>query len=177
MYPALDVENNLETSIIRQVWEWKTIFIEGKIDAGFIYGYMIYIWRCRIYIWRVPWTARRSKQSILKEISPEYSLQAEVPILWPPAIKSWLIGTDLDARRDWRQEEKGTTEGEMVGWHHRFNGHEFEQTLRDSEGPGSLGCCSPRGHKESDTTEQLNNNNMFSNERLITDHYPEKNIK
>ena len=63
----------------------------------------------------------------------------------------------------------------MVGWHHRFNGHEFEQTLRDSEGPGSLGRCSSQGHKESDTTEQLNNNNnMFSNERLITDHYPEK---
>ena len=63
----------------------------------------------------------------------------------------------------------------MVGWHHRLNGNEFEQTLRDNEGLGSLGCCSPRGHKESDTTEQLNNNNnMFSNERLITDHYPEK---
>ena len=58
------------------------------------------------------------------------------------------------------QEEKGTTEDEMVGWHHRFNGHEFEQALRDGEGQGSLACCSPWGHKELDTTERLNNNNI-----------------
>ena len=104
--------------------------------------------------------------------------EAEAPILWPPDAKNWLSGTDPDARRDWRQEEKGMTEGEMAGWHHWLNGHEFEQTLRDSEEPRSLGCCSPWGHKESDKTEQLNNNNnMFSNERLITDHYPEKNTK
>ena len=66
---------------------------------------------------RVPWTARRSSQSILKEISPEYSAEAETPILWPPDVKNWLIGKDPDAGRDWRQEEKGVTEDEMVGWH------------------------------------------------------------
>ena len=55
--------------------------------------------------------------------------------------------------KDWGQEEKGMTEGEMVGWHHRLNGHEFEQALGDGEGQGSLGCCSPWGHKESDMTE------------------------
>ena len=72
---------------------------------------------------RVPWTARRSKQSILKEISPEYSLEgpdaeAESPILWPPDVKNCLIGKDPDAGNDWGQEEKGTTEDEMAGWHH-----------------------------------------------------------
>ena len=80
------------------------------------------------------------------------------PILWPPDGKSCLIRKDPDAGKDWRQEEKGTTEDEMVGWHHWLNGHEFEQTPRDSEGQGSLACCGARGHKESDMTEQLNNN-------------------
>ena len=72
---------------------------------------------------RVPWTARRSNKSILKEISPGCSLEgmmlkAETPVLWPPHAKSWLIGKDSDAGRDWGQEEKGTTEDEMAGWHH-----------------------------------------------------------
>ena len=72
--------------------------------------------------------------------------EAEAPILWPPDVKSWLIGKDPDAGKDWRQEEKGMTEDEMVGWHHRLNGHEFEQALEDSEGWGSLVCCSPWDH-------------------------------
>ena len=80
---------------------------------------------------RVPWTARRSNQSILKEISPGCSFgrtdaKAETPILWPPHKKSWLIGKDSDAARDSGQEEKGTTEDEMAGWHHQLDGHEFE---------------------------------------------------
>ena len=75
---------------------------------------------------------------------------AEASILWPPDAKSWLTGKDSTAGRDWGQEEKGTTENDMVGWHHWLNGHEFEQTLGDSEEQGSLACCSPRGHKESD---------------------------
>ena len=78
--------------------------------------------------------------------------EAEAPILWPPDAKSQLTGKDPDAGKDWRQEEKGMTEDEMVGWHHRLNGHEFEQTLEDSEGQGSLVCCSPWGGKELDTT-------------------------
>ena len=80
--------------------------------------------------------------------------EAEVPILWPPDAKSQLTGKDPDAGQDWRQEEKGTTEDEMVGWHHWLSGHEFEQTPGDSEGQGSLACCSPWGRKESDTTQQ-----------------------
>ena len=74
--------------------------------------------------------------------------EAETPILWPPGMKNWLIGKDLDAGKDWRQEEKGMTEDEMVEWHHRLNGHDFEQALGVGDGQGSLECCSPRGHKE-----------------------------
>ena len=79
--------------------------------------------------------------------------EAETPILWPPDVKNWLIGKTPYAGKDWRQEEKGTTEDEMVGWHHRLDGHECEQALGVGDGQGSLVCCSPWGHKESDTTE------------------------
>ena len=82
---------------------------------------------------------------------------AEAPILWLPDAKSQLIGKDPDAGKDWRQKEKGKTEDEIIVWHHQLNGHELEQTPGDGEGQGSLTCCSPWGHKESDTTEQLNN--------------------
>ena len=71
-------------------------------------------------------------------------------------MKNWLIGKDLDAGKDWGQEEKGMTEDEMVGWHHWLDGREFEQTPGNGEGQGSLACYSPWGHKELDTTEQLN---------------------
>ena len=77
--------------------------------------------------------------------------KAEAPVLWPPHVKSKLIGKDPDAGRDWGQEEKGMTEDEMARWHHQLNGHEFEPTLGDSAGQGSLACCSPWGRKESDT--------------------------
>ena len=79
-------------------------------------------------------------------------VEAETPILWPPDGKSWLTGKDPDAGKDWRWE-KGTTEHEMVGWHHQLDGHEFEQTPGDGDGQGSLVCCSPWGCKESDTIE------------------------
>ena len=79
--------------------------------------------------------------------------EAEAPILRPPDVKNLLIGKDADAGKDWGQEGKGTTEDEMVGWHYQLNVHEFEQTLGDREGQGSLACCSPRGCKESDMTE------------------------
>ena len=83
-------------------------------------------------------------------------VEAETPILWSPDAKYWLIGKDPDAGKDWRREEKGSTEDEIVGWHHRLNGHEFEQALRVGDGQGSLACCSPWGCKELDMTEQLN---------------------
>ena len=82
--------------------------------------------------------------------------EAETPIFWPLDAKSWLTGKDPDAREDWRQEEKGTTEKEIVGWHHHLDGHEFEQASGVGDGQGSLVCCSPWGHKEPDTIEWLN---------------------
>ena len=81
--------------------------------------------------------------------------EVEVPIHWPADAKNWLIGKDPDSGKDWRQEE-GTTEDEMIGWHPWLDGHEFEQALGVGDGQEGLACCSPCGHKESDTTEQLN---------------------
>ena len=82
--------------------------------------------------------------------------KAETPVLWPPHAKSWLIGKDSDAGRDWGLEEKGTTEDEMSGWHHRLEGHEFGWTLGIGDGQGGLACCDSWGHKESDMSELLN---------------------
>ena len=99
----------------------------------------------------------------LTYINPEYSLEghaeAEAPILWPPHSKSWLIGKDLDAGKDWGQE-KGATEDEMFGWHHWLDGHESGQTPGDGEGQGGLAGCSPWGRRvmDWDMTEQLNDN-------------------
>ena len=96
----------------------------------------------KLWCWR-RFCARRSNQSVLKEINWIFigRTDAEVPRLWPPDAKSWII----DAGKDWGQEEKGSTVDEMIGWHHWLNGHEFEQTPGDSEGQGSLMCCSPWG--------------------------------
>ena len=74
-------------------------------------------------------------------------VEAEAPILWPPDVKKWLIGKDPDGRKDWRREEKGMTEDEMVGWHHQLNGHEFEQAPGVGDGQGGPACCNPWGHK------------------------------
>ena len=82
-------------------------------------------------------------------------VEAETPIVWSPYVKSWLIGKDPDDGKDWGQE-KGTTEDEMVGWHHRLNGHEFEQSLGVGDRQGSMVCCSPWGFEELDITEWLN---------------------
>ena len=83
-------------------------------------------------------------------------VEAETLIFWPPDGKSWLIGKDPDAGKDWGQEEKGTTEDELVGWHHWLNGHGFGWTPGVGDGQGGLPCCSSWGRKESDTTERLN---------------------
>ena len=82
--------------------------------------------------------------------------EAAAPILWPPDARNWLTGKDPDVGKDWRQEEKGMTEDEMVGWHHRLNGHEFEQAPGVGDGQGSLACWSPWGCTELDMTEWLN---------------------
>ena len=103
-------------------------WIIKKAECQRIDAFELWCWRSLL---RVPWTARKSNQSILKEISPECSLeglmlQLKLLILWLPDVKNWLIRKDPDARKDWRQEEKGTTENEMVGWHHWLDDHEFE---------------------------------------------------
>ena len=119
-------------------------------------------WLCRAEV-RLTWNihswlnVKKTRESPLdskiKPVSPKGNqsgifigrTDAEAPILWSPDVKSRLTGKDPDAGKDWGHEEKGTTEDEMVGWHHRLNGHEFEQTPRDGEGQGSLACCSPCG--------------------------------
>ena len=128
-----------------------------KTDHRRIDSFGLWCWRRLL---RVPWTARRSNHPILKEISPEYSLEGlmlklKLQYFWPPSGKNWLIGKDSDAGKDWGQEEKGMTEDEMVRWHHWLNGHEFEQAPVVSDGQGGLVCCSSWGRKESDMTERL----------------------
>ena len=120
-----------------------------RIDA-----FELWCWRRLL---RVPWTARRSNESILKEISPGCSLEGMMlkVVLWPPHAKSWLIGKDCNAGRDWGQEEKGT-EDEMPGWNYRLYGRESEWTLGVGDGQGGLACCNSWGPKELDTTERLN---------------------
>ena len=92
--------------------------------------------------------------------------KAETPVLWPLHVKSWLIGKDFDVGRDWGQEEKGTTEDEMAGWHHWLNAHESEWTLGVGDGQGGLACCRSWGHKESDTTERLSSTEFHKENKL-----------
>ena len=117
-----------------------------RIDA-----FELWCWRRLL---RVPRITRRSNQSILKEIlnilgRTDAEAEAEAPILWLPDVnENRLIGKDPDAGKEWRQEEKGMTEDEMVGWHHWFYGHELEQAPGVGDGQWSLECCSPQGCKE-----------------------------
>ena len=110
---------------------------------------------------RVPWASRRSNQFHPKGDQSwvfigRTDAEAEIPILWPPDVKCWLIWKDPDAGKDWGQEEKGMTEDEMAGWHHRLDAHEFGWTPGVGDGQGGLACCDSWGRKESDTTERLN---------------------
>ena len=133
-----------------------------------------------LYLWGV--TIDALKRIYCKEIQPAHSdgdqpwdffggndAEAETPVLWPPHAKSWLIGKDSDAGRDWGQEEQGTPEDEMAGWHHRLDGLESEWTPGVCDGQGGLACCNSWGRKELDTTEQLNwteLNHMFKDTSL-----------
>ena len=145
-----------------------------KAECWKINAFELWCWRRLLRVLR---TARRSNQSVLKEISPEYSLlifmtdaEADAPILWPPDAKSWLTGKDPNAGKNSGQNKR-VIENEMVGWHHQLNGQEFEQTPGDIEGQGSLVCCSPWGHKESDMTEQLNWTELKVNSWGITKYH------
>ena len=129
-----------------------------KVEHQRFYTFELWWWRILL---RVPWTARRSNQSIIKEISLEYSLEGLMLKLKLQYFVHLMWRTDPDAGNNWRQE-KGRTEDKMVSWHHRLNGREFELALGDSEGQGILVCCSPWGCKESDTTVWLSNSsNIF----------------
>ena len=138
------------------VWMWNWTI--KKAEHQRIDAFEPWFWRKLL---RVLWTARRSNQSILSEISPEYSLEGLIlklklrsfgHLIW--RADHWK---DPDAVKDWRQEEKGVTEDEMDGWHHRLDGHEAEQTLGESGGQRSLACCGPWGHKEQDVIHLMNN--------------------
>ena len=132
-----------------------------KAERWRIDAFELWCWRRLL---RVPWTAKESNQSILKEINPEYSLDGLMlklklqyfgHLMW--RADSWK---DPDAGKDWGQKEKGTTEDEMVGWHHWLNGHGFGWTPAVGDGQGGLACCDSWGHKESDTTKWLNSTEL-----------------
>ena len=123
-----------------------------KAECCRIDAFELWCWRRLL---RVPWTARRSNQSILKEISPGCSLEGLMLKLKLQYFGHLMWRVDSDAGRGWGQE-KGTTEDDMAGWHHRLDGHEFEWTLGVGDGQGGLACCDSWGLKESDTTERLN---------------------
>ena len=136
---------NIDILLQSLLWILWAIYLEMELR-----GHMVIRWKRLL---RVPWTAGRSNQSILKEISPGCSLEGLLLklklILWPPDAKSWLIWKDPYAGKDWGQEEKGTTEAEMVGWHHWHNAQEFEWTLGVGDGQGGLACCGSWSRKKS----------------------------
>ena len=128
-----------------------------KAERRRIDAFELWCWRRLL---RVPWTQGDSTNPSQRDQSWVFTgrtdAEAETPVLWPPHAKSWLIGKDPDPGRDWGPEEKGMTEDEMAGWHHRLNAHEFGWTPGVGDGQGGLVCCDSWGRKESDTTEQLN---------------------
>ena len=122
---------------------------EKKAKCLRIDAFELWCWRRLL---RGSWTSRRLNQPILKEINPEYSLKGLMLKMKLQYFGHLIWREDSDVGKDWGQEEKGTTEDEIVGWYHQLNGHEFEQTPGDDEGQGSLAYCSPWGCKELDTT-------------------------
>ena len=130
-------------------WRWG---MRKNLES--INGFWV-VWRLedgatRCYLWKM-----NSQISTCNPGLGGTDVEAETPILWPPDAESWLIWKDPDAGKDWGREEKGSTEDEMVGWHHRHNGHGFEQALGVGDGQGGLACCGSWGRKESDMTEWL----------------------
>ena len=151
-----EAENNLYITSICTLLYWSNTKKESRACKNW-------------YFWTVVLEKTLESPLDCKEIQPVHfkgdqswvfigrtDVEAETPILWPPDAKSWLIWKDPDVGKDWRWEEKGTTEDEMVRWLHQVNGHEFEWTLGVCDGQEVLVCWGSRGHKESDTTEWVN---------------------
>ena len=149
-----------QTHVHCHVWMWELDYKEGWEPKNW-------------WFWTVVLEKTLESPLDCKEIQPVHpngnqpwiftgrtDVEAEAPVLWPPDAKSQLIRKDPDAGKDWRQEEKGTTEDKMVEWHHWLHGHEFEQVPGDGEGQRSQVCCSPWGCKKSNTTEWLNSSNQ-----------------
>ena len=138
-----------------------------KAECQRIDVFKLWCWRRLL---RVPWTARRSSKSILKEISSEYSLEGlmlKLKLQYFGHLMQRADSKDTNAGKDWRQE-KGTAEDKIVSWHHQLNGHEFEQALGDGEAEGSLACCSPGSSKESQMTQCLNKIYMTNLETVLS---------
>ena len=131
---------NVRVGLYRKNWCFWTVVLEKTLQSSL---------DCREI---QPVHSRRDQSWIFIRTDVE----AETPILWPYDVKSWLIWKDPDAGKDWRWEEKGTTEDEMAGWYHRLDGHEFGWTLGGGDGQGGLACLDSWGHKESNMTEWLN---------------------
>ena len=153
-------------SLTQWIWASSESWAIKKAEHWRIDGFELWCWRRLL---RVPWTVGRSNQSILKGNQSwifigRTDAEAETPILWPPNMKNWLNGKDPDAGKDWDHEEKGTTEDEMVGWHHwlmYMSLNNVWKLVMDS-----MECCSPWGCKELDTTEQLNWTELSANDNL-----------
>ena len=137
-------------------------WIIKKAECQRIDVFELWCWRRLL---RVPWTARRWNQSWI--FIGRTEAKAEAPVFLLSYAKNWIIGKDPDAGKDWRQEEKGTTEDEMVGWHHQLDWHDFEQSLVVGDGQGSLACCSLWGSKESDNQTTGLNWTSISNSQNI----------
>ena len=181
--PSIRIFSSESTLRMRwpKYWSFSFSIIPSKEIPGLGYGFScghVWMWELDCEEGRALknwcfWTVvlEKTLESPLdcKEIQPVHSegdqpwdffgrndAKAETPVLWPPHAKRWLIGKDSDAGRDWGQEEKGTTEDEMAGWHHGLDGRESEWTLGVGDGQGGLACCNSWGRKELDTTEWLN---------------------
>ena len=161
MFKSRDITLPTKVRLVKaMVFPWSCMDVRVDCEEGWVPKNWCF--------WTVMLEKTLESPLVCKEIQPVHSegdqawefcgrndAKAETPVLWPPQVKSWFIGKDSDARRDWGQEEKGTTEDEMARWHHWLDGRESEWTPGVGDGQGGLACCNSWGRKGSDTTEWL----------------------
>ena len=150
--PAFSLSQHQGLFQMSQFFTWGGQSVAQSISPTYVYIYLY----GSLYFKMVSFSLQRHLKLQVFSMLQYQDGEAETPVLWPPDGKSWLIGKDADAGKDWGQEEKGMTEEEMVGWNHRRDGHGFGWSLGVGDGQGGLACCGSWGHKESDMTEQLN---------------------